>query len=143
MLYENTELIENIEVWVSTMSSAGNRPFRHTSTVASLAIMSALARIGGELVENTAKKIRQSEGESKKSRVNKGRVSAVNKEVEELTQRGKLVDATLTDWFNTVYMHRYRDVDPHIRVECVEAMADWIMSHPDKFFDGTHLRYLG
>ncbi|KAF2273148.1 STAG-domain-containing protein [Westerdykella ornata] len=143
LLYENTELLENVQVWISTMSSASNRPFRHTSTVVSLAIISALCMVAGEIVENTAKKNRQSETESKKSRVNKARVSLVNKEIEELNQKLQVVDGSIIDWFDTVYVHRYRDVDPKIRVECVEALADWIVTYPDRFFDGSHLRYLG
>ncbi|KAF2736048.1 STAG-domain-containing protein [Polyplosphaeria fusca] len=143
LLYENTELIENIQVWISTMSSAPNRPFRHTSTVVSLAITSALSRVARDIVENSAKKIRQSETESKKARVNKGRVSAVNKEVEELNKKLELVNASISDWFDTVFVHRYRDVDPKIRVDCVEALADWVITYPDNFFDGSHLRYLG
>ncbi|KAF2190173.1 STAG-domain-containing protein [Zopfia rhizophila CBS 207.26] len=143
LLFDNVELIENIEVWISTMSSASNRPFRHTSTVASLAVISALCRVASDIVDSTAKKIRQSETESKKSRVNKARVSAVNKEVDELNQKLEVVDGFIKDWFETVFIHRYRDVDPRIRVECVEALADWIMIYPDRFFDGSHLRYLG
>ncbi|KAF2466081.1 STAG-domain-containing protein [Lindgomyces ingoldianus] len=143
LLYDNVELIENIEVWVSTMSSASNRPFRHTSTVASLAVISALCQAASDVLENTAKKMRQVETESKKARVNKGRVSAVNKEVAELNSKLEIVNGAIKDWFETVFIHRYRDVDPRIRVECVEALADWIMIYPDKFFDGSHLRYLG
>ncbi|KAF2112903.1 STAG domain-containing protein [Lophiotrema nucula] len=143
LLYENQLLIENIQVWVSTLSSASNRPFRHTSTVVSLAIISALSRVAREIVDNSAKKIRQSETESKKARVNKGRVAAVNKEVEDLAAKKEAVEASIGDWFDTVFVHRYRDIDPKIRVECVEALADWIMTYPDKFFDGEHLRYLG
>jgi cohesin complex subunit SA-1/2 len=143
LMYENTELLENIEVWISTMSSASNRPFRHTSTVASLGITSALSSVARDIVENTAKKMRQSESEAKKARANKARVAAINKEVEELNQKLEIVDASITDWFDTVYVHRYRDVDPKVRVECVEALAEWIMIYPDKFFDGSHLRYLG
>jgi cohesin complex subunit SA-1/2 len=143
LLYENTELLENIQVWISTMSSAPNRPFRHTSTVASMAVTSALSKVANDIVENTAKKMRQSESEAKKSRVNKARVAAVNKEIAELNQKLEIVDSAIGDWFDTVYVHRYRDVDPKIRVECVEALADWISIYPDKFFDGVHLRYLG
>lgn len=143
LLYEHAELLENIEVWVSTLSSASNRPFRHTSTVVSLAIISALARVASDLVESIAKKQRQSEGESKKARVNKARVSEVKKEVAQLKEKQEIVDAAITDWFDTVYVHRYRDVDPKIRVECVEALADWIIIYPNKFFDANHLRYLG
>ncbi len=143
LLYENPELIENISVWLGALSSTGNRPFRHTSTVASLAVTTALADVAAEIVENTAKRIRQSEAESKKSRVNKARVSAADQEVTENNQKLLLVENALEDWFNVVYVHRYRDVDPKIRVDCVAALADWIMAYPDKFFDGTKLRYLG
>jgi cohesin complex subunit SA-1/2 len=143
LLYENQELLENISVWLGAMSSTSNRPFRHTSTVASLAITTALATVAGDLVEGAAKRQRQSETEAKKSRVNKARVSAANKEVDEYTNKLQVVDSALGDWFSVVYVHRYRDVDPKIRVDCVGALANWIITYPDRFFDGTHLRYLG
>ncbi|RYO64741.1 hypothetical protein AA0113_g5792 [Alternaria arborescens] len=143
LLYESAELIENISVWLGAMSSTGNRPFRHTSTVASLAITTALAQVAADLVENTAKRVRQSEAEAKKSRVNKARVSAADHEIEEYNQKLEFVGSQLDDWFAAVYVHRYRDVDPRIRVDSVVALADWIITYPDKFFDGTKLRYLG
>ncbi|KAF9700282.1 hypothetical protein EKO04_001807 [Ascochyta lentis] len=143
LMYEHQELLENTAVWIGAMSSSGNRPFRHTATVAALAITTALASAAADIVENTAKKIRQSESEAKKSRVNKARVSAANQEVEDYNTKLEAVDGALNDWFSLVYVHRYRDVDPHIRVDCVGALADWIITYPDKFFDGSHLRYLG
>ncbi|KAF3053951.1 hypothetical protein E8E11_011960 [Didymella keratinophila] len=143
LMYENQELLENIAVWIGAMSSSANRPFRHTATVAALAITTALATLASEIVENTAKKMRQSESEAKKSRVNKARVSAANQEVEDYNAKLELVDGALNDWFSLVYVHRYRDVDHHIRVDCVSALTDWIIAYPDKFFDGSHLRYLG
>jgi cohesin complex subunit SA-1/2 len=143
LFYEKSEIIENLQIWISTMSSASNRPFRHTSTVVSLAVISALSGVARDIVEQTAKKNRQSETESKKARVNKARVSGVNKEIGELSQKLEKVDHAIGDWFDTVFVHRYRDVDPKIRVECVEALAEWTIIYPDKFFDGAHLRYLG
>jgi cohesin complex subunit SA-1/2 len=143
LMYENQELLENIAVWIGAMSSSANRPFRHTATVAALAITTALAEVAAELNENKAKKMRQGESEAKKSRVNKARVSAANQEVEDFNAKLEYVDGALNHWFSLVYVHRYRDVDPHIRHDCVGALADWIITHPDKFFDGSHLRYLG
>ncbi|EON70032.1 hypothetical protein W97_09300 [Coniosporium apollinis CBS 100218] len=143
LLYENIELIENIEVWVSTMSSAANRPFRHTATVVSLAIVSALCDVGKDLVESTAKTLRQSENEQKKGRVNKGRVADLEKKAKQAGKRQEQLDTIIKDWFDTVFVHRYRDVDPRIRVDCVHALSDWILTYPDLFFDGHHLRYLG
>lgn len=40
-------------------------------------------------------------------------------------------------------MHRYRDLDPNIRAECVRAMGLWFAKYPAHFLDGTYLRYVG
>lgn len=143
ILFDNLELIENIQVWVSGMSAAQNRPFRHTATVVSLGIITALCNIGSELAESAAGALRHSENERKKARANKGRVSDLQKESKKAKANQEILDTTIRDWFDTIYIHRYRDVDPHIRVDCAKALGDWIIAHPDVFFDGSHLRYLG
>ncbi|KAF1971006.1 STAG-domain-containing protein [Bimuria novae-zelandiae CBS 107.79] len=143
LMYEENQLMENIQVWICQMTSATNRPFRHTFTVAALGVSSGLCRIASDIAESTAKMMRQKETESKKSRANKSRLATIDKETEELNQKLEHVKALITDWFDTVYVHRYRDVDPKIRTECCDALADWIMTFPDMFFDGQHLRYLG
>jgi cohesin complex subunit SA-1/2 len=135
--------MENIQVWICTMSSATNRPFRHTSTVAALGVTTGLAQVASDIAENAAMKLRQKETEAKKSRANKSRLSTIDRDVAELNEKLEHVKSLITDWFDTVYVHRYRDVDPKVRVECCEALAEWIMTYPDMFFDGTHLRYLG
>lgn len=136
-------MIENIEVWLSSMSAAQNRPFRHTATVVSLAVITALCEIGRDLVNDSAKALRHSESERKKSRVNKARVSELQKQAKDSKQLQEKLDNLVKDWFDTIYIHRYRDVDPRIRVDCAQALGDWIMTYPDVFFDGSHLRYLG
>lgn len=135
--------MENIESWVGTMSSAGNRPFRHTATAISLAIVSALCELGKEVVDTTAKTLRLSENEKKKSRVNKGRVKELDDKVKDSGKRRDALDTIIASWFDTVFVHRYRDVDPRIRLDCVQALSSWIKTYPDRFFDGTYLRYLG
>lgn len=143
LMYEENQLMENIQVWVCTMTSATNRPLRHTFTIAALGVTSGLCYIASDIAESTAKMMRQKETESKKSRANKSRLATIDQEVEELNQKLEHVKAMITDWFDTVYVHRYRDVDPKIRIECCDALADWITLYPDMFFDGQHLRYLG
>lgn len=43
----------------------------------------------------------------------------------------------------SVFVHRYRDLDPNIRTECVHAMGLWFSKHPAHFIDGEYLRYVG
>lgn len=140
---EQPALVEDISMWIATLTSSTNRPFRHTSTVFSLGITTGLTRVANELAENAAKKLRQRETEAKKARANKSRLAALDEEIAELGQNLEIVKALINDWFVSVYSHRFRDVDPRVRSECVEGIAEWITTFPDHFFDGEHLRYLG
>ena len=144
LLYSDLAIIENIEVWVSTMSSSGMRPFRHTATVISLAIGIELARIAAELTSTLAHTSLQRDGEAnKKSKQNKSRVATFDQTLAELERKKTTVEEPLNSIFDAVYVHRYRDVDPKIRVDCVTAMGQWIVTYPDLFFEGAYLRYLG
>ncbi|KAF2398810.1 STAG-domain-containing protein [Trichodelitschia bisporula] len=144
ILFTEEAFMEVMAAWISTMASAGNRPFRHTATVAALTIMSALCEVGRDIVETSAKTLRQAEGEKKKKgRVNKARVTELENNVREAGARVEKIGNYLTLWFDTVFVHRYRDVDPNIRENCVQALSEWIILFPDHFFDGQYLRYLG
>lgn len=40
-------------------------------------------------------------------------------------------------------MHRYRDVDPDIRMSCISSLGIWIVSYPSLFLQDLYLKYLG
>ena len=143
ILYSDLALIENIEAWVTTTSSSAIRPFRHTATVISLAIVSTLCDIATEIAESSAMTLRQMEGEKKKKTVNKGRVAALQERITDGDKKRETLEGLIKDFFDTVFVHRYRDVDPKIRADCVAALGGWIITLPDIFFEGQYLRYLG
>jgi cohesin complex subunit SA-1/2 len=144
VLYENTVVMEVITSWISVMSATPNRPFRHTATVAALTIVSALCEVGRDLADVNSKLMRQVEGEKKKSRgANKARIAEMEKNVKQNTQKEQILKDQLDLWFDAVFVHRYRDVDHHIRLDCMQALGDWIFIYPDVYFDGTFLRYFG
>jgi cohesin complex subunit SA-1/2 len=43
----------------------------------------------------------------------------------------------------SVFIHRYRDVEPIIRAECVKELGVWIVKYPDRFLEDKVTRYLG
>lgn len=143
-LFNNSELIENIQVWFTSMSTATNRAFRHTSTVVSLSVISALSSVAFSVGDNAAKSHRMVETERKKgNKANKGRIQSMEAKAKESSELQEMVEALLKDWFDTVFIHRYRDKDISIRRECMAALGDWITTAPSTFFDGHHLRYMG
>ena len=143
LLYSDAALYENLDLWVSTMSSSAIRPFRHTATVVSLAMGSALCSVANDLAESAAKTTRQKEGEQKKKSVNEERVRGLEAKIAEEGRKRTLIIDNVQQLFDQVYIHRYRDVDPKIRVDCVAALGNWINTLPDHFFEGIYLRYLG
>ena len=143
ILYSDAALIENIEVWVTTMSSSAVRPFRHTATVICLTIASTMCSLVHELVDSTAKTMRQREGEQKKKSVNKGRIKDLEAKILVGNKNRETAEGIIRDIFDTVFVHRYRDVDPKIRVDCATALGHWILTLKDVFFEGQYLRYLG
>ncbi|KAJ6113582.1 hypothetical protein N7523_006899 [Penicillium sp. IBT 18751x] len=143
VLYTDEALLENIQIWVCSMSTVHSRPFRHTSTIISLAIMSALCDIAREVTTTVTTSRKLLESEKKKKSVNKGRVEAIQNAISEGEQKVERLDEFLQDGFDTVFVHRYRDVDGGIRAECMEALGRWIRTYREVFLEGQYLRYIG
>lgn len=143
LLYDDIALIETIHLWIATMSSSTLRPFRHTATTIALAITSAMCDVATSQAEETAKTSLLLEAEKKKKTANKARLADFQKKVAQGEKRKEQLENIIKDFYDTVFVHRYRDVDPKIRTECVEALGQWITTLPTLFFDGQYLRYLG
>ncbi|TVY13720.1 Cohesin subunit psc3 [Lachnellula arida] len=143
LMYGETAIIEAMHLWLATMSSSTSRPFRHTATLISLTVTNSLCTVVKNEIETAAKALRQLDGEKKKKSVNKARLADFQNKVTTNEQHKEMVEVLIKDFFDTVYVHRYRDIDPKIRVECVEALGNWILELPGMFLDGEYLRYMG
>ncbi|KAH8672544.1 STAG domain-containing protein [Tricladium varicosporioides] len=143
VMYESPALLENIHIWLATMTSSNSRPFRHTATLIALSVAGAMCSIAHKEIENAARTLRQLESEKKKKGANKARLAEFQKKVANNEQRKDVIENQIKDYFDTVYVHRYRDVDPKIRHECVAALGTWILALPSVFLEGQYLRYMG
>lgn len=61
-----------------------------------------------------------------------------------------LVDRSLTSSLRcrcfsvcSIFVHRFRDIDPAIRALCIEKLGEWLVALPDKWLDDKRLKYLG
>lgn len=143
VLYNDAGLLENIQIWISSLSTAQCRPFRHTATSISLAVMTSLCDVAREVTTTVSTSRKQLESEKKKKSVNKGRADAIQTAIQEGEKKLEKVDDFLKDGFNTVFVHRYRDIDPKIRSDCMTALGRWMHSYREYFFEGQYLRYFG
>ena len=141
--YTQPEIYDNIHVWVATMSGANYKSFRHTATFISLAMSTALCEVAKELQDTAAALKKQLDAEKKKKNSNKGRIKTIEQSQKAAEEKLDAIDAQLRDAFDTVYVHRYRDVEERIRAPCVAALGDWILLYRKMFLEGQYLRYLG
>ncbi|AEO62491.1 uncharacterized protein THITE_2106708 [Thermothielavioides terrestris NRRL 8126] len=143
VLYTDSALMENIARWVASMSSSTLRPFRHTATTVALAMEVALVEAAKKLDDRITKLTQQVNAEKSRKGKNRERLAAVQKNLEEAEQCRQICQDQITDFFETVFVHRYRDIDAKIRAECVEALGTWIWLLPTFFMEPEYLRYLG
>ncbi|TDL19464.1 hypothetical protein BD410DRAFT_773910 [Rickenella mellea] len=140
-----SDLLPTLQTWVVAMSSSQLRSFRHTATVIALELETALCDVAAAVEKEAEVITRQREGERKR----KGKASGAGRDKEfegkaaEVKERRTKMQEFLKEYFDGVFVHRYRDLDPNIRAECVHAMGNWLKKFPAHFLDGQYLRYIG
>jgi cohesin complex subunit SA-1/2 len=160
-ILHDSDIITTLQAWVIAMSSSVLRSFRHTATAVALETQTALCQITAATDAEVEMIRRQREGERKKK--GKGGTSGREKDLEKKakevnTKRSQLTEyikeffdgfvfqipiSTLSQPFHRVFIHRYRDLDPAIRADCVQALGKWIITHSTHFLDSGYLRYIG
>jgi cohesin complex subunit SA-1/2 len=141
IMYRDADLLDNLHAWLSSMSSSSLRPFRHTATTISLAVTSGLVQVTDTL-DSRITNVEQQLQASKRSK-NKAKTTEIQQTLNEANEHRKICTDVIQSFFDTVFVHRYRDFDPKIRTECVEALGNWIWELPTVFMEPGYLRYLG
>ncbi|KAI9463987.1 hypothetical protein BJY52DRAFT_1115027 [Lactarius psammicola] len=143
-----TDLMATIQTWITCMSSSQLRSFRHTATVVALEILTALCDVAASVDKEAGVLGRQRAGEKKRKAGNKTKATTSReKELEsraaEVRERKANLAEFLKELVDSVFVNRYRDLDPSIRAECVRSIGLWFKKYPGHFLDGTYLRYVG
>ncbi|KAJ7701757.1 hypothetical protein B0H17DRAFT_1127998 [Mycena rosella] len=140
-----SDLIPTLQAWVIAMSSSQIRSFRHTATVVALELESVLCDVTAAVEKEAALIARTREGQNKR----RGKPAPVkNKDTldaKATTLRGhrEKLHEFIKDFVDGVFVHRYRDLDPIIRADCILALGTWFIKYPAHFLDATYLRYIG
>ncbi|KAI0703063.1 hypothetical protein BC835DRAFT_1319789 [Cytidiella melzeri] len=143
----STELMTTLQAWVVATSSSQLRSFRHTASVVALEVETALCEVAATVEKEAEVVSRQKEGERKRKKGKAEPVTAREKDLDgkaaEVRERRAKLAEFLKEFVDGVFVHRYRDLDPNIRAECVRAMGSWFSKYPAHFLDGQYLRYVG
>ncbi|KAH6572196.1 hypothetical protein BASA62_003520 [Batrachochytrium salamandrivorans] len=141
MPHKASLLVELLNQWLATMSSSSFRPFRHTTTTAALAILTGMCEAaqtthGALVTANRQLETEQGKGISQRLKLTETRVR-------DLQSKKVLLENSMKDLYDGIFIHRYRDTDSVIRAECIRELGSWISKYPSYYLDSQHLRYLG
>lgn len=139
---ESSKLFPTIEAWLVSMSSSNLRAFRHTSTTICLTIMTCMIEMSAQCLSDLEIANKQLVSEKKKSKGAK-KLQVIQDTLDAKAKQNEQLTGMITNHFDAVFLHRYRDMDAKIRSECIKELGGWMMTLPTTFFDGQYLRYLG
>ncbi|KAK9483863.1 STAG domain-containing protein [Lipomyces starkeyi] len=142
-LYEDDSLMESIQIWITAMSSSTLRPFRYTATTVGLSILTALCNVAADIAKATGRSTKLLEKEKSKPRPAVSKVQKLQATVDGYAQKIETLENLISDLFDTIFVHRYRDIDAKIRTDCIRELGKWMQTLPDVFFEGAYLRYMG
>lgn len=145
LLYDDGSgtLFPTIESWLVSMSSSSLRAFRHTATNICLSIMTCMVEVSATQLKDLEVANRQLAAEENKTKPAAGKLKTLQKTIETKTNQNEKLSEMISNYFDAVFVHRYRDIDSKIRSESIKELGIWMMKLPGTFFEGQYLRYLG
>ncbi|QRV98964.1 cohesin protein [Ceratobasidium sp. AG-Ba] len=132
---DDTGLLPVLQPWIVCMSTSLVRSFRHTGTVVALEMESALCEVARDVEKEGEVLGRQREAERKrragapaKGKGKTPREKELDSKAEDVKARKGVLNDYLKEFFDDVFVHRYRDADPGIRADCVRELGKWMKS---------------
>lgn len=138
-------LMDNVIQLLTEMCNSKVRAFRHTSSIMSMKLMTALVKVALNLhgqLETTNRSLEIEENKGSRSRSN-NKIKALNSRKKELEDQSSEIEDMLNSIFKGIFAHRYRDVVPEVRACCMEEIGNWMHIFPKVFLTDSYLKYVG
>ncbi|KAG0370714.1 hypothetical protein BGX24_001937 [Mortierella sp. AD032] len=134
--------MESVLTWTISLSSTTFRPFRHTAAVVALNLVLSLSEFAAETQEELNVSNRQL-STSQRQKAAATKIKQLQKKVAEGQARKAQVLKWIDEIFVSVYVLRWRDVDPLVRSDCVRELGQWMIAYQEYFIASSYLKYLG
>jgi cohesin complex subunit SA-1/2 len=108
-----------------------------------LKIINQLCIVGEQNRIELSTTTRQITAEKKKRSPNTDRLRILKKNHTIAESRCKDLEEYLTEFFESIFVHRSRDVESVIRNECYKELCNWMLNYQNFFVDNAYLRYYG
>ncbi|GMH33633.1 hypothetical protein BSKO_01467 [Bryopsis sp. KO-2023] len=120
------------------------RRFRFSATLAVCQLLTSWITVMGGLMEarETAQRHLAAEERKKETEAVKEKKSVLKRTVDRSHRQVSDVKDVINTFFNGVFSHRFRDVDPEIRTVVISALGKWCAALPSEFLSDNYLKYV-
>ncbi|XP_053240051.1 cohesin subunit SA-2-like isoform X3 [Podarcis raffonei] len=144
ILYDNY-LMDTIISLLSGLAESMVRAFRHTSTLAAMKLLTALVNliVSIDVSKHNLERLYEVEKNRTTGKRTNTRLDQLEKKKKEYEQKHLDIENMMNAIFKGTFLQRYRDIIPEIRAICIEEIACWMTTYPDRFLTDSYLKYIG
>lgn len=128
--------------YIIALSCTPPRVYRLVASLIGLQLVTSFINVAKMLGAQRETTQRQLNAEKKK-RADGPRVESLNKRLSTAHEKITVAEEMMRKLFTGLFVHRYRDIDPDIRMSCIESLGLWVLSYPSLFLQDLYLKYLG
>ncbi|OMO77828.1 Armadillo-like helical [Corchorus capsularis] len=136
------DLFDKFLDYIIALSCTPPRVYRQVASLMGLQLVTSFISVAKRLAAQRDTTQRQLNAERKK-RVDGPRVESLNNRLSATHEQTLEMDEMMRKIFTGLFVHRYRDIDPNIRMSCIQSLGVWILSYPTLFLADLYLKYLG
>lgn len=118
--------------YIIALSCTPPRVYRQVASLIGLWLVTSYITIANMLGAQRETTRRQLDAEKKKKSEGP-RMESLNKRFSDTHEKITLLEEMMRKIFTGLFVHRYRDIDPNIRMSCIESLGAWILSYPSLF----------
>uniref|UniRef100_A0A0E0HAK8 Cohesin subunit SA-3 n=1 Tax=Oryza nivara TaxID=4536 RepID=A0A0E0HAK8_ORYNI len=131
-----------VSFWDTLVHDTPPRVYRQVASLVGLQLVTSLISVAKTLSGQRETTQRQLNAEKKKQ-TDGPIVESLNKKLAHTHKSITYLEELMRKIFSGLFMHRYRDVDPEIRMSCIKSLGIWVVSYPSLFLQDIYLKYLG
>ncbi|GLU07467.1 hypothetical protein SLE2022_244240 [Rubroshorea leprosula] len=135
-------LYEKCMDYIIALSCTPPRVYRQVASLMGLRLVTSFISVAKMLATQRDTSQRQLNAEKKK-RTEGPRLESLNNRLSMTHDKIIAIEEMMRKIFTGLFVHRYRDIDPTIRMTCIQSLGVWILSYPTLFLQDLYLKYLG
>ncbi|XP_047941271.1 sister-chromatid cohesion protein 3 isoform X1 [Salvia hispanica] len=128
--------------YIIALSCTPPRSYRQIASLMGLQLVTSFVNVAKILGPQRETTQRQLDAEKKKN-IEGPRVESLTKRLSMTHEKITTLEEMMRKIFTGLFVHRYRDIDPDIRMSCIESLGVWVLSYPSLFLQDLYLKYLG